>query len=101
MMKENNLFSKTKKSVLRVKEVYKERGVGGVYHSVRRRLIYRAHIWRTLWYYKIFRSSKTFTFQGSSYSYFFHEYNRTWRNPRAVEIPIVWRIVEEHRKKVF
>ena len=31
----------------------------------------------------------TFTFRGESYPYFWHRYNATWRNERAVEIPIV------------
>ncbi|MEW5762762.1 MAG: hypothetical protein AB1776_06150, partial [Bacillota bacterium] len=36
-----------------------------------------------------------FEFRGRKYHYFFHYYNRTWENERAVEIPIVWEIVKE------
>lgn len=32
---------------------------------------------------------RRFSFRGSDYSYFVHAYNETWRNERAVEIPIV------------
>jgi SAM-dependent methyltransferase len=39
-------------------------------------------------YCKHARSSRTFTFDGSKYNYFFHGYNMAWRNERAVEIPI-------------
>jgi len=49
-----------------------------------------------LWllYYKLFRSSERFTLGGEEYPYFYHWYNRTWRNERTVEIPIVRRILE-------
>ena len=49
-------------------------------------------------YYKAFRSG-TFTFRGRDYNYFFHMYNTTWRNERAVEIPIVWETVKGYRGK--
>jgi SAM-dependent methyltransferase len=39
---------------------------------------------------------RTFTFQGETYRYFYHKYNTTWRNERAVEIPIVWKIVKKY-----
>jgi SAM-dependent methyltransferase len=38
-----------------------------------------------------------FTFAGAEYRYFVHAYNETWRNERAVELPIVLRAVDEHR----
>ncbi len=49
-----------------------------------------------LWllYYKLFRSSERFSLAGVEYPYFYHWYNRTWRNERTVEIPIVRRILE-------
>jgi len=40
-----------------------------------------------------------FTFQGREYNYFVHKYNNTWRNERSVEVPIVYRIVQEFRGK--
>jgi hypothetical protein len=36
----------------------------------------------------------TFRFQGEEYRYLRHDYNCTWRNERAVEVPIVHRAVE-------
>ncbi len=45
-------------------------------------------------YYRFFKTRKTFTFQQKKYRYFFHRYNQTWRNERAVEIPIIWSIVQ-------
>lgn len=34
-----------------------------------------------------------FRFDGRDYRYFRHKYNRTWRNERAIEVPIVWDLV--------
>lgn len=39
----------------------------------------------------------SFAFAGASYRYFVHPYNTTWRNERAVELPIVLRALDEHR----
>jgi hypothetical protein len=36
---------------------------------------------------------KSFSFQGSNYDYFYHSYNCSWSNERAVEIPIVHRLI--------
>ena len=43
--------------------------------------------------YQIIRP--TFTFNNEKYPYFWHEYNMTWRGERAVEIPIMRKIVEQ------
>lgn len=40
-----------------------------------------------------FGSSRSFTVRGAEYFYFYHAYNETYRNERAVEIPIVWPLV--------
>jgi hypothetical protein len=37
-----------------------------------------------------------FTFNERQYCYFYHPYHETWRNERAVELPIIWEEVEEH-----
>ncbi|MBU4351201.1 class I SAM-dependent methyltransferase [Patescibacteria group bacterium] len=52
-------------------------------------------------YFKLFRSFEphAFVFQGETYEYFYHKYNHTWRNERAVEIPIVKRILDQYRGK--
>ena len=41
------------------------------------------------------RSAATFTVGGRSYHYLTHYYNATWRNERAVEIPLVMAFLEE------
>ncbi|NYZ79004.1 class I SAM-dependent methyltransferase [Candidatus Micrarchaeota archaeon] len=41
----------------------------------------------------------SFVFQGKTYEYFYHPYNFTWTNDRAIEIPIVWDIVKNYKGK--
>ena len=38
-----------------------------------------------------------FSFRGKQIQYFYHRYNLTWTNERAVEIPIVWDVVQRYR----
>ena len=40
------------------------------------------------WIVRLTGRPSTFSFRGKSYRYFWHCYNSTWRNERAVEIPI-------------
>ena len=51
------------------------------------------------WYYRRFRSSEHFKFQGNTYHYFFHPYVTTWKNERAAIIPIIWNIVRKSREQ--
>ncbi len=57
--------------------------------------------WIYFQYFLVFcrRSPKTFSFNNETYEYFYHKYNHTWRNERAVEIPIVKRILEQNAGK--
>jgi hypothetical protein len=50
-------------------------------------------LWRL--YFKVF--PRTFELQAARYPYFLHDYNVTWCNERAVEIPIVWAEVRRRR----
>lgn len=52
-----------------------------------------------VYYYKMFKSSDTFEFQGKTYAYFFHPYGTTWRNERIVAVPIIWDIVKAYEEK--
>jgi len=45
---------------------------------------------------KVFRSFRTFSFQGRRYRYFYHIRNTTWKNERTIEIPIVWETVRKY-----
>jgi len=49
----------------------------------------------------LFKSKKYFFFQGKKFPYFWHRYNTTWGNERAIEVPIVMNYIKEafNRKK--
>jgi hypothetical protein len=51
------------------------------------------------YFYRIFKSSRTFSFRKRKYAYFYHHYNVTWMSERAVEIPIVKSVVEKYKGK--
>jgi SAM-dependent methyltransferase len=61
--------------------------------KLRRRIdsLVTRHFWYN--YYRLFSSLRTFEFQREKYRYFIHKYNTTWRNERAVEIPIILRMI--------
>jgi len=40
-----------------------------------------------------------FIFHDQNVNYFIHKYNKTWTNERIVEIPIIWKIVNEFKGK--
>lgn len=56
----------------------------------------RNYLWRLkqrnklvcYWLVRLSGRPSKFTFRGKSYRYFWHRYNATWRNERAVEVPI-------------
>lgn len=45
-------------------------------------------------YYRRFKSGQPFHARGVAYRYFYHAYNQTYSNERAVEIPLVWPLVQ-------
>jgi SAM-dependent methyltransferase len=45
--------------------------------------------------------SRTFELDGDRYPYLLHNYNLTWCNERAVEVPLAWRHVERHAGKAI
>ncbi len=45
--------------------------------------------------------TKTFKFQGHVYNYYCNNYNTTWKNERAVEVPIVWEIVKNCHGRIL
>ena len=50
-------------------------------------------------FFKLFRSRRVFFVDGKGFRYRFSWYNSTWSNERAVEIPLIWDIVQSHRGK--
>lgn len=47
---------------------------------------------------KLLSYFRKFKFQNKTYNYFVHSYNSTWRNERAVEIPIMWELVRKNKR---
>jgi SAM-dependent methyltransferase len=78
-----------------VPRVSKEKGLYSVICEGTRYLSFDS-LWA--YYLRIFKP-RTFAFEGHTYSYFFHKYNRTWANERAIEIPIVCEMMKEYRGK--
>lgn len=48
-----------------------------------------------------FVKKKTFLFQGKKYFYFYHGYNHTWVNERAIEIPLVKEVLDATKGNVL
>lgn len=44
---------------------------------------------------------KTFYFQKKTYQYFYHPYNHTWMNERAIEIPIVYDKIKSFKGEIL
>lgn len=56
------------------------------------------HVFRLFYPLNILlKEKKAFIFKNKKYTYFYHRHNLTWRNERAVEIPIVLSFVENYR----
>jgi hypothetical protein len=82
---------KTVKIISRTKELTKEKGVRYVISLIIRYFEY--------YYYKIFNSLRTFTFNGKKFKYFSHRYNGAWRIERTVEVPIIRDIMKKYHGK--
>lgn len=52
-----------------------------------------------LWIRRRLMTPGYFSFQGARYEYFWHAYNETWRNERAVEVALILPILEDARGK--
>ena len=46
--------------------------------------------------FKIIHSRRTFALGDRKYRYFYHSYNRTWMNERAVEIGLIWDLLQQY-----
>lgn len=84
------------------------RKAGNFYHKIywkiirlsRSGFVFRKLIdWAALIFYKVFRGSKEFKFEGKRYRYFYHLYNRTVASERVIEIPIAKELVDKYQGK--
>jgi len=88
-----NIYSST--IIGRMRKILYERGPGFL---IRKSSVFA---WRFLYniLFLRFRKQRFFTYRNEKYPYFYHSYNFTWDNERAVEIPIVMRSMELFRDK--
>ena len=91
--------SKTRGFLQKIKNKAREKGFLSVVVAGAKRIRRMVNNWfrNSFFYYsnRIFNSRRTFVFREKRYRYFYHKYNTTWRNERAVEIPIVRHIMQE------
>ena len=90
-------IQKMSKLLTRAKEAYKREGI---YHVVK--VTYNLTFKKS--YYFIYckflvylKRPRTFTLHGRTYRYFYHPYNKTWNNERAVELPIILKKIQSYR----
>jgi len=83
------------------KVAMEEKGLVHVLRSMVKEGSFRIGNSLALFYYNTFKSLYKFDFQGKKYGYLYIRYNRTWRNERAVEIPIIWEVVKRFQGKNF
>jgi len=95
MMRKRNLRVSSIASVItRIARAAKEKGLAYVLRG----------IWLNIWVdvesiiHRVW-PTPTFQFQQEEYEYFWHRYSSTWRNERAVEVPIIQAMVEKYRGK--
>jgi len=97
MMLRKETLAQLRKLLFKAKKLSKEKGIHYVIYASIKVIInnVKSHFY---YYYKT-KSKRTFIFQGKIYRYFYHYYNTTWSNERAVEIPIIWDIYEKNKGK--
>jgi len=94
------MSSKNKNRLEVLIDVYKLRGIIWVIQYFL--LVIFSYLSGPLWSKYFMAKYKTnklshdfFLFNNKKYKYFFHNYNRTWQNERAIEIPIVKKYLEK------
>jgi hypothetical protein len=90
-------FQKISERLSKAKEAYKREGfyyvVRGIYNLTFKKS-YNFIYCKSLIHLK---PPGTFTFQGEPTAYFYHPYNTTWKNERAVEIPIILEKIKSYQ----
>jgi len=85
-----------RQQALLAKNAYKRHGI---WYVVRKGLTYVPVDTLAGYYHIYLRLRTSFTFQGETCKYFYHRYNTTWKNERAVEVPVIRAVMEKHRGK--
>ncbi|MBI5970620.1 MAG: methyltransferase domain-containing protein [Deltaproteobacteria bacterium] len=78
--------------------VFREKGALGFAGAFLRKLAYLADGSVVYFYFTVFKKGR-FAFDNRQYDYFYHRYCTTWKNERAIEVPIVMAEVEKRSGK--
>lgn len=93
----NNTSSKLSELLNEAKESYKKKGF---FHVLKTGFLMIVEFFQ-LKYYKKYHGNDTFKLDGKEYKYYFHariaKAGPSWKNERAVTIPIIWSIIQEYR----
>jgi hypothetical protein len=57
------------------------------------------HLKDSFWRIFYLINKREFQFKGDIYQYYYHPYNKTWRNERAIEIPICKNVLSQYNNK--
>jgi SAM-dependent methyltransferase len=87
--KSSNVVRSTTSLLRTAKRLYEREGLKSLFFTTMKFIFALPKDFLWFLYYKIFRSSDTFKFQGVTYHYFYHLIGTTWKTERAVEIPII------------
>jgi hypothetical protein len=99
---QGSVYFQEKKFVQKVKQAYRKKGGCYVIKAGIKIITYwlmRPFKHLSCFYYKTFKASRKFNFNGEEYNYFYHKYNGAWANERAVEVPIIWKIIKQNYGK--
>lgn len=94
--KQDSFLQKKKTFLFKIRDNVRKKGIGYVCRAGSKKTVTRLKNSFEYYYYRTFKSKRRFTFQNESYEYFYHRYNVTWKNERAVEIPIARQIMKKY-----
>lgn len=96
MYKRSNPFINLKGLLIRIRKEYRNNGINYVLKAVTAVMLNRIIF---SFYIKLFKIKRKFQFQDETYFYFYHWHNTSWRNERAVEVPIIKRLIDKYKGK--
>jgi SAM-dependent methyltransferase len=96
-MSQSRSRERTQGLLPRLRTALRERGIIHVLRSIVVETMSRLDGYLGYFYHRAFKSKASFSLDGRTHRYFYHIYGKTWKNERAVEVPIVWEIAKDYR----
>ena len=94
-----NVLEKFRTLLFRLPKTSSQKGICYVVRRGIRKIEDEIRFQSSFFVYKMSGLLRTFAFHGETYHYFYHKYNSTWESERAIEVPIIWKIVKENRER--